>query len=181
MSFLNDCRAYSNLSAMKANFLQRIDTVLPLVADLVHAHVAMYTFSKKKNCFTVISEYEPHTTYNPIKQSLVGKDIPKVQEPLIDRTIRLKTKYEGQRELDFGKFYQMYTVPIIDDYEVIAVICFEINYEDTQTRGFTRLLKTAFTILQNAPKQVDNKMYRAIFVMVLLLQISMKELFLRIW
>ena len=45
MSFLNNCRQFTNLSAMKANFLQRINTVLPLVSDLVHAHVAMYTFS----------------------------------------------------------------------------------------------------------------------------------------
>ena len=56
----------------------------------------------------------------------------------------------------------MYTIPIVVDYEVIAVICFEINYEDTQTRGFTRLLKTAFIILENAPKKADKKMYRAI-------------------
>lgn len=48
MSFLNNCRQFTNLSAMKANFLQRINTVLPLVSDLVHAHVAMYTFPKKK-------------------------------------------------------------------------------------------------------------------------------------
>ena len=162
MSFLNNCRQFTNLSAMKANFLQRINTVLPLVSDLVHAHVAMYTFSQKENYFTVVSEFEPHTTYNPIKQSLIGKEIPKVQEPLIDKTIKFKSKYEGQRELDFGKFYQMYTIPIVVDYEVIAVICFEINYEDTQTRGFTRLLKTAFIILENAPKKADNKMYRAI-------------------
>lgn len=93
---------------------------------------------------------------------MIGKEIPKVQEPLIDKTIKFKSKYEGQRELDFGKFYQMYTIPIVVDYEVIAVICFEINYEDTQTRGFTRLLKTAFIILENAPKKADNKMYRAI-------------------
>ena len=126
MSFLNNCRQFTNLSAMKANFLQRINTVLPLVSDLVHAHVAMYTFSQKENYFTVVSEFEPHTTYNPIKQSLIGKEIPKVQEPLIDKTIKFKSKYEGQRELDFGKFYQMYTIPIVVDYEVIAVICCEI-------------------------------------------------------
>ena len=162
MSFLNNCRQFTNLSAMKANFLQKINAALPLVADLVHAHVAMYTFSKKENYFTVISEFEPHTTYNPIKHSLIGKEIPKVQEPLIEKSIKFKSKYEGQRELDFGKFYQMYTIPIVVDYEVIAVICFEINYEDAQTRGFTRLLKTAFIILENAPKKTDNKMYRSI-------------------
>ena len=48
MSFLNNCRQFTNLSAMKANFLQRINTVLPLVSDLVHAHVAMYIFQKRK-------------------------------------------------------------------------------------------------------------------------------------
>ena len=162
MSFLNNCRQFTNLSAMKANFLQKINAALPLVADLVHAHVAMYTFSKKENYLTVISEFEPHTTYNPIKYSLIGKEIPKVQEPLIEKSIKFKSKYEGQRELDFGKFHQMYTIPIVVDYEVIAVICFEINYEDAQTRGFTRLLKTAFIILENAPKKTDNKMYRSI-------------------
>ena len=93
MSFLNNCRQFTNLSAMKANFLQRINTVLPLVSDLVHAHVAMYTFSKKENYFTVVSEFEPHTTYNPIKQSLIGKEIPKVQEPLIDKTIKVKENW----------------------------------------------------------------------------------------
>lgn len=160
MSFLNNCRQLTNLSAMNANFLQRINTVLPLVADLVHAQVLMYTFAKKEGYFTVISEFEPHTTYNPIKYSLIGKEILKIKEPLVDKTIKFKSKYENQKQLDFGKFCKIYTFPIIIDYEVVAVICFKINYEDTQTRGFARLLKTAFTILQNIPKQENNHMYR---------------------
>lgn len=113
---------------------------------------------------------------------MIGKEIPKVQEPLIDKTIKFKSKYEGQRELDFGKFYQMYTIPIVVDYEVIAVICFEINYEDTQTRGFTRLLKTAFIILENAPKkQIIKCIEQFLHEMGLSLQIKMNALFLLIW
>lgn len=162
MSFLNNCRKYTNLSAMKANFLQKIYLSLPLIADLAHAHIDIYTFAKNKKFFTILAEFEPHTTYNPIQKSLIGKQIPYIQEPLIAKTFQYKIKYEGQRVLDFGKIFQIYTLPIIDDGEVIAVIYFEINIEDTKITGFSRLLKTAFTVLQNATKQVDIQLYKNI-------------------
>lgn len=162
MKFLDRCRMYSNLSPMQANFLQRIDIVLPLVADLSYSHIGIYVKSKIEDNFIVISEYEPHTTYNPVKNSLIGVQIPKIEEPLISKSFNLKIKYEGQRELDFGKFFQMYTLPIIESNEVLAVITFEVNVEDTKRQGFSRLLTTAYTIIQNAQKNLDQNMYRSI-------------------
>ena len=162
MSFLQNCRQYSNLSAMKANYLERINQVLPLVADLSYAQIEVYTWAKKINHLTVLAEFEPHTTYNPIKESLIGKDISIIEEPLINKCMLNKFKYQGQRELDFGKYCQMYVVPIIDDNTAIAVICLKIKYEDTKILGFSRLLKTAFIMLEHAGKQFDKNMYRKI-------------------
>lgn len=162
MNFLDKCRTYSELSAMQSTFLQRIDIVLPLVSDLSYSHIKVYVNSKVKGNLVVISEYEPHTTYNPVKSISIGKQIPNLQEPLVQKTFEYKMKYEGQRELDFGKFFQMYTYPIIQDNEVIAVITFEVNVEDIKKQGFSRLLATAFIIIKNAQKQLDKHMYKTI-------------------
>ena len=74
-----------------------------------------------------------------------------------------KRKCHGQRELDFGKFLNMYTFPVIDDNnEVIAVICFEVNSDDAKKDGFSRLMRTALILLKNADKNADSHMYKSI-------------------
>lgn len=159
------CRQNTKLTAMQVNLLKRIDKVLPLVADLAHAHVAIYVVDKNDKDFTVVSTSEPHTTFNPFKDIFLGKRIPIIQEPIIKRTFDDAKQHRGRRECDFGKFLNMYTVPIRDEIQknqVIAICCFEINEEDIQIKGFVRLLKAAMIILKNAYKNLDANMYRAI-------------------
>lgn len=71
----------------------------------------------------------------------------------------------------------MYTIPIVVDYEVIAVICFEINYEDTQTRGFTRLWRLPLLFWKMRLKADNKCIERFLHVMGLSLQIKMNALF----
>ena len=157
------CRRYTNLPGMKINLLQRINKVLPLVADLTYAHIAVYAKSKQKNNFVVVSTIEPHTAFNPFKQFLLGKTVPYIQEPLLKKSMDTKKKCYGQRELDFGKFLNMYTYPVIDDdNDVIAIICFEVNSEDTKKNGFSRLMRTALVLLKNADRDIDSHMYKSI-------------------
>ena len=40
------CRRYTNLSGMRINMLQRINKVLPFVADLTYTHIAVYVIAK---------------------------------------------------------------------------------------------------------------------------------------
>lgn len=163
MIISENCRRYTNLSGMKINLLQQLNKVLPLVADLTYAHVAVYVKAKEKNHFAVVSTIEPHTAFNPFKQFLLGKLIPYIQEPLIKKSMDTKRKCHGQRELDFGKFLNMYTFPVIDDNnEVIAVINFEVNSDDAKKDGFSRLMKTALILLKNADKNADSHMYKSI-------------------
>lgn len=163
MIISENCRRYTNLSGMKINLLQQLNKVLPLVADLTYAHIAVYVRAKIKNNFVVVSTIEPHTAFNPFKQFLLGKLIPCIQEPLIKKSMDTKRKCHGQRELDFGKFLNMYTFPVIDDNnEVIAVINFEVNSDDAKKDGFSRLMKTALILLKNADKNADSHMYKSI-------------------
>lgn len=158
-------RHNTNLTAMQINLLKRIAKVLPLVADLAHAHVAIYVEDKSQKDFVIVSTSEPHTTYNPFKDLAAGQRIPVLQEPIIKRTLDDGRQRRGRRECDFGKFLSMYTVPIHDENDrskIIAVCCFEINEEDIQIKGFVRLLKAAMIILKNAYKDLDANMYRAI-------------------
>lgn len=158
-------RQNTNLTAMQINLLKRIVKVLPLVADLAHAHVAIYVEDKLKKNFIIASTTEPHTTYNAFKELYAGKRIPIIQEPIIRRTIDEGRQCRGRRERDFGKFLNMYTVPIRDELDktkTIAVCCFEINEEDIKIQGFARLLKAAMIILKNAYKDLDANMYRAL-------------------
>ena len=153
------CRRYSNLSGMRINMLQRINKVLPFVADLTYTHIAVYVKAKDDNNFVVVSTIEPHTAFNPFKQILLGKLIPYIQEPLINKCMGSKKSCHGRRELDFGRFIDMYTFPVIDDNEVIAVICMEVNSDDAQKDGFSRLMKAARILLENADKNTDGNMY----------------------
>lgn len=162
MDMLTCCRRYSGLSAMQINFLYRISVVMPLVADLAHAHVAVYVKVKKENKMAVAAVAVPHTTMNPFKECTAGRIVSCVEEPIICRTMREGKKYHGHREVEFGRFIEMYTVPIADAGKTIGVICFEISPDDTKIAGFSRLLKTAFTILKNSQKQLDPKMFRSV-------------------
>lgn len=153
------CRRYSNLSGMRINMLQRINKVLPFVADLTYTHIAVYVKAKDDNNFVVVSTIEPHTAFNPFKQILLGKLIPYIQEPLINKCMGSKKSCHGRRELDFGRFIDMYTFPVMDDNEVIAVICMEVNSDDAQKDGFSRLMKAARILLENADKNTDGNMY----------------------
>lgn len=85
--------------------------------------------------------------------------IPYIQEPLINKCMGSKKSCHGRRELDFGRFIDMYTFPVIDDNEVIAVICMEVNSDDAQKDGFSRLMKAARILLENADKNTDGNMY----------------------
>ncbi len=161
MSLLDCCKKNSNLSVMQINILDRLSIVLPLVADLAHAHIAIYIKDKKEKNFMVAYTIEPHTTLNPYKEE-VGKIIPMIMEPIIKRTMDTQKKYHALREVDFGKFIEMYTIPIVDNNKTIAAICFDVNGEDTKISGFSRLLKTAFIILKNSQKKLDPRMYRAV-------------------
>ena len=158
MNMLDYCRRYSELSAMQMNFLYRISVVLPLVADLAHAQVAVYVKVKKERKLLVAATAEPHTTFNPFKECTAGMILPCIEEPIICHTISENKKYHGHREVEFGRFIEMYTVPVVDGDAVIAAICFEINPEDTKIEGFSRLLKTAFTILKNSQKKLEPNM-----------------------
>lgn len=162
MIISENCRRYSNLSGMRINMLQRINKVLPFVADLTYTHIAVYVKAKDNNNFAVVSTIEPHTAFNPFKQILLGKLIPYIQEPLIKKCMDSKKNCHGRRELDFGKFIDMYTFPIIDDNTVVAVICMEANSDDAQKDGFSRLMKTAMILLQNADKNANASMYKSI-------------------
>lgn len=79
------CRRYTNLSGMRINMLQRINKVLPFVADLTYTHIAVYVKAKDGSRFAVVSAIEPHTAFNPFRQILLGKLIPYIQEPLIKK------------------------------------------------------------------------------------------------
>ncbi|MDM8143007.1 histidine kinase N-terminal domain-containing protein [Megamonas hypermegale] len=158
------CRRYTNLSGMRINMLQRINKVLPFVADLTYTHIAVYVKAKDDSRFAVVSAIEPHTAFNPFRQILLGKLIPYIQEPLIKKCMDNKKICHGRRELDFGRFIDMYTFPVIDSNEVIAVICMEVNSDDAQKDGFSRLMKTARILLKNANKNTDAayNMYKSI-------------------
>ena len=158
------CRRYTNLSGMRINMLQRINKVLPFVADLTYTHIAVYVKAKDDSRFAVVSAIEPHTAFNPFRQILLGKLIPYIQEPLIKKCMDNKKICHGRRELDFGRFIDMYTFPVIDSNEVIAVICMEVNSDDAQEDGFSRLMKTARILLKNANKNTDAayNMYKSI-------------------
>lgn len=165
MNILDYCRQYSKLSAMQVNILYRISVVLPLVADLAHAHIAIYVRDKHEaNKFVVVNTVHPHTTLNPRKENLLGKRIPAILEPVVKYSMDTKKKYKSLREVQFGKFLEMYTIPIVDhdNNEVIAVIAFDINTDDTKIQGYSRLLKTAFIILKNSQKNLDPRMFKAI-------------------
>ncbi len=162
MDILNYCRQHSNLSAMQVNMLYQLNTVLPLVADLAHGHVAVYIKTKKDDAFIVMLTAKPHCTLDPYPSCTAGKHILQIEEPLIEKTMRYNKKYQGKREVQFGKFIDTYTIPIVDDERVIAVITFEITPDESEIPGFSRLLKTAFTVLKYSRKNLNPDMYKSI-------------------
>ena len=162
MTISDYCRKYSLLSAMQINVLERFAVVLPLVADLAHAHVAIYVSQKQSKNFVVVATQKPHTTLNPYKEEILGKHLPMITEPVIKRSMDTGKKLHALREIDFGKFIDTYTIPVIKNNQVIAVISFEINTEDKQLAGFSRLLKTAFILLKNSQKNLEPRMFRAV-------------------
>ena len=57
------CRKYTDLTAMQAEVLKRLNTCLPFIADLAHAYLFLYVRSKDASKLLVLKHYRPHTFF----------------------------------------------------------------------------------------------------------------------
>lgn len=154
------CRKYSDLTAMQQEILKRMSVSFPLVADLTHAHLTVYIKSREKNRLVVAAHLKPHTSFSMVELSEGGTILDKLEEPMVWETMTTGRQIKGKREWVWGELIDMYTFPVVDGGEVIAVVSFETNAEGLKPDVYAQILHTAEVILVNARKPLDKELYR---------------------
>ena len=158
-NFLELCRNETNLSAMQINLLQRINTTLPFIADLVMANIGLYVYAKKNNSFLIVDYIKPHTAYTPFYHSNRGAIQPIQEEPLIKYTMDTGKSMSGKREWSWGKFVEMHTEAILDSFGVVAVVSFEMEPSVAKIDGYSYLYHTACSLIAYAHRELDINMF----------------------
>ena len=79
---------------------------------------------------------------------------------MVWETMTTGRQIKGKREWVWGELIDMYTFPVVDGGEVIAVVSFETNAEGLKPDVYAQILHTAEVILVNARKPLDKELYR---------------------
>ena len=163
-TFTEFCRKNTALSAMQSELLKRISVCLPFVADLTHARVTMFVAARApEEQLMVLWQLSPHTALGFEACREMGTLVPKVEEPLVVRTLETGRPQQGKRERDFGDTsLTTYTFAIHDGSEPIAVISLDVEQSWTELQGSDQLLQTAKLIIVNARKALEREMFAPI-------------------
>jgi len=157
------CRKITALSPAQIEILDKLSSILPLVSDLAHAQLSVYTKASDENLLVIVAQLKPNTSFSQYKPNLLGTTVYAAEEPLIWRTMLTGQPICGQREWALGMLMEMQTYPI-RDYEgnIIAVASFETIPDETRSDGYNILIETAYKLLIAARPLVDNKLYRSL-------------------
>lgn len=156
------CRRYTALTEKEIAILERIGAVFPFLADLVHGQLKAYVQAKDGQHFVIVAQEAPHTVYMPVHHSQVGKLQLALEEPLVRDTFRRGMPTQGKREWTYGSMIDMYTLPLMHQGKVDAVLSFEVAGDKLQIEGFSILFKTARDVLRSANRGVNPKQYQCI-------------------
>lgn len=162
MGIIGDvCRKITTLAPAQIELLDKLSGIFPLVCDLAHAQLTVYTKSGDENLLVIAAQLTPNTSFSQYKPNLLGTTVYAVEEPLIWRTMSTGQPISGKREWALGMLMEMQTYPV-HDYEgnIIAVVSFETSPDEMRTEGYGILLDTAYTLLTHARSPFDVKLYR---------------------
>ena len=162
MDIAEFCRQKTGLATRQISLLERMQTVFPFLADLVHGQLKVYVPSGVPGKLAVIAQERPRTIYMTKHESDCGRLIPALEEPLVRETMATGLPGKGKREWTYGSLIDMYTYAIHDGMQVIGVISFEVDGDRLQIEGYPCLLAAAVDVLANARKGVEAQQYRAV-------------------
>lgn len=161
-SITSMCRKYTNLTAMQAELIKRINVCLPFIGDLAHAHVTLYVKAKEENKFFVLIHHKAHTFFAKSTIQGAGKWVAQIEEPLVKYTFDTGHSIRGKRELSEAESLEMYTFVVRDNGENIAVVNLETSNEYIGSSTASHVLQTVGILLLHARKQLDKDMFHPI-------------------
>ncbi|MBQ9377378.1 MAG: histidine kinase N-terminal domain-containing protein [Schwartzia sp.] len=157
------CRAHTDISGRQAELLKNIGEGLPFIADLAQAQASLYAPARDGERFLVLAQARSNTMVQALRLAPVGDFVPRLEEPLISRTLETGKPCVGLREQpSLPDSLEMHTYGIHDGLDAIAVVSLEVPAGQLMDRGSRCLVETARMILQNARSALDPKAYRAI-------------------
>ena len=156
-------RRLTNLTAMQTDLLRRLDACFPFVADLTHAHLSLFVHAKESGRYAILAHYKPHTLYTLPNISPAGTIVAVVEEPLISYTFKTGKNIYGKREVDEAEILDMYTFPIRENGEIIAVVSIETNHQYMDKASYNQLLQAAQLVFYHARKpSTEREMFKPI-------------------
>ena len=157
---INICTKNTRLSKAQIEYLDKISLLFPFIADISYSQVTMYVRDRVKSLI-IVAQAKPHTSFFQYKPNSIGSMAKGSEEPLIWRTFRFAKHIQGKREWAVGLLLDMYTFPLYDSNgEMVAVICFETNYEEIGIDGYNHLLETVFSLISTVQLPIDKNKFR---------------------
>lgn len=157
---INICTKNTRLSKAQIEYLDKLSLLFPFIADISYSQVTMYVRDRVKSLM-IVAQAKPHTSFFQYKPNSIGSTAKGSEEPLIWRTFRSAKHIQGKREWAVGLLLDMYTFPLYDpNGEMVAVICFETNYEEIGIDGYNYLLETVFSLISTVQLPIDKNQFR---------------------
>lgn len=153
-------RQHTSLTAMQVELVKRMSACMPFLADLAHAHIGLYVPTTDKKKLLVVASQQPHTIYLTVSHAKVGSLVPMQEEPLLSRTLATGKAVKGKREWSLGSIMEMFTYPVYDNDNLLAVVSIETQSNVLQMEGFAELMDTAKILLQQSKKILPLEQYK---------------------
>lgn len=154
------CRQHTDLTAMQVEQLKRLDLCLPFVADLAHAYLSLYVYTKGQAEVLMLRHYKPHTFFSDVQLKGAGSICPAREEPLVVATMKHGHQMRGLREWKLNQTMVMYTYPIHAGNETIAVVTLETGDSYATSGSYQQLLDTAECLMWQARKNLNKDEFR---------------------
>ena len=119
------CRRLSDMTAMRASLMRRVSVAFPLISDIAQANAVCYARASKPGSLVVLSSEKPCTAMLPDTGRTPGELLSKVEEPLVVKTFETGHSMKGKCEWAGDSDVDMWTMPICDNNDVVAVLVLE--------------------------------------------------------
>jgi len=155
------CKEYTKLDDIDINKLQRIASILPIIADLVGADMFIDCQTDDPNAAIVVAEAKPTTSPSMYDDTVVGQLALRKNEPAVLRTLELgKSTRELKAITQENKTVRQSVAPIHNDKNnVIGVLIMEqdITKDVRQDKKIEFLAETAEHLTKTLFNFKDNE------------------------
>ena len=107
------------------HILRKCEVGADLASDVAHARVTIYLPGKDAKTLYIYAQSKPSTQFITNMANMTGREVRRVEEPLVDKCLSNGVMVNGKREWGLGEFANTELYPLFDNrHQVFGVVGF---------------------------------------------------------